>query len=24
VTLSGQAERLAEDPNVVEAYLGEA
>jgi len=24
VTLSGKAERLAEDPNVVEAYLGEA
>jgi len=24
VTVSGQAERLAEDPNVVEAYLGEA
>jgi branched-chain amino acid transport system ATP-binding protein len=24
VTLSGRAERLAEDPNVVEAYLGEA
>jgi branched-chain amino acid transport system ATP-binding protein len=24
VTLLGQAERLAEDPNVVEAYLGEA
>jgi branched-chain amino acid transport system ATP-binding protein len=24
VTLSGQAERLMEDPQVVEAYLGEA